>query len=371
MLTLTIQNLRGLKRVEWQLDPVTCVIGPNGAGKTTLVLAVRFLRAAWDRDIPFAVGSAFRTHVDLRHRDSPADEPIVIELKEGTRRWLFSIQPGDGVWMNTDELLTDGDETVVYCGADGRIALRGTVQPFNSNGKLATRLATDFGESHPSVAWAQKHLSAMHAFYNYRTDLIGESSPTDMNRHLASDGRNVGTMLRHWLQTREDRFRFDDVMSLMKEAFPEHVADIDFAELNAALAMRFYRPGDDVGFPAFTTAQGHLSLLVTAAAVVSIPRGGVVAIDEPEFALHPSAIGVLIQFIVDVAQQRGIRVLITTHSPVVLNALDQLSPGSIWRLRKDAPQLLPLEQDHDEAWLAALPIGRRLELGALGKNDDP
>ena len=82
-------------------------------------------------------------------------------------------------------------------------------------------------------------------------------------------------------------------------------------------------------FPAASISDGTLRALGVLLALFQVQRGGpgvpLVAIEEPEVALHPAAAGILLSSLVEAAENK--QVIVTSHSPDLLDnpALDAAS----------------------------------------------
>ena len=74
-------------------------------------------------------------------------------------------------------------------------------------------------------------------------------------------------------------------------------------------------------------SSGTLRVLALLTAVLEEPGRRIVAIEEPENNVHPTALGDLVQYLVEAS--RRVQVLITTHSPIVLNFLDDPKTVSV------------------------------------------
>ena len=68
-------------------------------------------------------------------------------------------------------------------------------------------------------------------------------------------------------------------------------------------------------------SDGTLRVLAIAAAMLSAPEGSLVVIEEIDNGVHPSRAHHLLQQIQDIASQRNLRVLLSTHNPAMLDAL--------------------------------------------------
>jgi AAA15 family ATPase/GTPase len=110
-------------------------------------------------------------------------------------------------------------------------------------------------------------------------------------------------------------------------------------------------------------------MLVLLCDVAAAEPGGVVAIDEPENALHPFAIREFLRRAEQRARQHDLTVVLTTHSPVVLNHFTQ-EPSRIHVLRAMDPSMpVRLDEIKSPEWLADFCLGDLYENCEFGAND--
>jgi predicted ATPase len=96
------------------------------------------------------------------------------------------------------------------------------------------------------------------------------------------------------------------------------------------------------------------SCLSRMAAVLSLMKPDqVVAIDEPEASLHPHVIRVFMHALEQLADDRGLAIVLATHSPVIVNALQA---EQIFALREGAEPICITELHHPD-WLAQFSLG--------------
>jgi predicted ATPase len=121
-------------------------------------------------------------------------------------------------------------------------------------------------------------------------------------------------------------------------------------------------PSDDVTFvfrmhgqdvPARLLSDGTLRALAIVTAVETAPRGRTLVIEDFADQIHPSRAGVLLNAIWDAAKRNGLRVLLTTHDPATLNALNAEQMKGVvlcwWDQDKGASQLAHLS-DLPDSW---------------------
>jgi predicted ATPase len=362
--TLTIQNLRAVRHASLELGPVTVLVGPNGCGKTTLVLALRMLRAAWDRQLDLAIVAHLGTK-DLRNWRAKPDEPVRIAIREGTFLWQLDIYP-DGTGFNWAEVLKDGEEVVVRRTIDGRTELAGQ-SPVVSVGSLAVRLADQLGVKSEALRWVAGLLSTFAGFHDPDVVGLGSGSQTDHNTYLDARGGNVANMLRKWSGKPKERWRSRITQEHLAATFPGLVKDFEFEEAGNILAMKFWANSND-SFAMNRAANGLRASLIHAAAVASGEPKGIIAIDEPEYALHPSAINSFMSYARSIAELKDIRLIFTTHSPVVLATMQSDLDG-IWVFTGgEAGTLKRVKEVTSLRILETMGVDHRFVHGSLGTN---
>ncbi|MHB8897048.1 MAG: AAA family ATPase, partial [Candidatus Geothermincolia bacterium] len=138
---------------------------------------------------------------------------------------------------------------------------------------------------------------------------------------LKEDGANLSAVLFDLCENQKKK----DVILEFIGALPERdVIDIDFvrtprSEVMVQLSETFggvERPCD-----AALLSDGTLRVLAVAAAVLSVPEGSTVIVEEVDNGVHPSRAQRLLQNINEVASKRRLNVVVTTHNPALLDAL--------------------------------------------------
>ena len=119
--------------------------------------------------------------------------------------------------------------------------------------------------------------------------------------------------------------------------------------------------------------DGWFVTLLHLTALASTDTGDVIAIDEPENALHPRAIKTLLPLMREWSKRRGVTVLLATHSPVIIDAFREC-PEKLY-VMEPGRDLLPvaLSELHEPDWLAHFALGdlyTHEEFGAPPRHDD-
>jgi predicted ATPase len=372
MLTLRAQNFRVLHHLSLPLREMSVLTGANGAGKTTALLALRVLRTAFDRGLPEAVSLVLGGSYNLKNHEAAEDEPIELGLDMGELSWRVRLTPRAATVDHlTEERLTRGSETIFHRDSLGNFYHRGQRQDLTPI--AAERLALSLMiESHPEDQEAAQMAAAIrHAQVFYDPDIRGlrdGGSKATEDRHLHTRGRNVFTMLRKWRDRREDAPRFKFVHEGLMAAFPRVYSGFDF-DTGQTITARVYRPGDETPNPISSEANGLIAMLLLLAQVAATPPGGIVAIDEPEHSLHPYAIRRFVRLARAWARQNDLTILVTTHSPVLLDEFNS-EPEQVFVLERGHSTFpARLDELHAREWLSSYTLGELYTGGEFAANE--
>jgi predicted ATPase len=212
-------------------------------------------------------------------------------------------------------------------------------------------------------------ITGISVFKPYRLDYVQRSEPIKPRQLvLGRTGKNLWSVLSNWQAAHlRTEGRFEWVMTEARKAFPGLIASMEF-ESGFPL---IFPPGvsdPDVALPPERAADGLLTGLLHLTAVAGARRGCVLAFDELENQLHPHAIRSLMAAMRQRAEEVDLTILITTHSPVVMNefrddleqvfVLDRTTPSSTFPVR--------VTDLHSEEWLAQAKLGTLYDQLAFG-----
>jgi predicted ATPase len=175
-------------------------------------------------------------------------------------------------------------------------------------------------------ALSQKRIPAAAEFV--RRDLQGivflDPSPRAMRGYagreetrLQGSGSNLSAVLWNLVQVPALRRQ---LLELIAEVPDHEIVDVAFIETprnEVMLTLRESVGGATREVAAALLSDGTLRILAIAAALLSVPSGSVVVIEEIDNGVHPSRAKHLLRAIDRMAQERGLQVLITTHNPAL------------------------------------------------------
>jgi len=138
---------------------------------------------------------------------------------------------------------------------------------------------------------------------------------------LAEDGRNLASVLRSLKNEQNENNGVNTITSALSHVV-EDIQDYAVSEVGSFLVTELQHHYSDnqlnnLSFPLAQESDGTLRILGILAALYQDPPRSLVAIEEPELAIHPGALGVLC----DVLQEASHRsqIMITTHNPDLID----------------------------------------------------
>lgn len=363
-LTLHIENLRALRKVTFSPRETSLLVGPNGAGKTTLLLALRCLSYGYERNMVDAVDTILGGGHQLKNRAATGAEEISFGIDIDDLSWRLRINPsGSSIDPLAAESLHQSGREIFRRDRSGVLSVG--KENLNSDGRLGIQTIINFHKIRPipmldgDIQWIQRIASFIQNLAVYHDpDLAAlrqHGSSLSDNKALATRGQNAFAMLRKWHGQKARRDRYSFVVEGLKATFPRICEDLDFEEAGQSVNLRIFPRGEDKRpTPIAHEANGLLQMLILLCDVASGEDGSMVAIDEPENALHPFAIREFFRRSSRWARTHNLTLLLTTHSPVLIDELTG-TPSRLFVLQEGL--LHRLDQLKELDWLAKFRLG--------------
>lgn len=324
---LTLRNFRSVREQSVELDDSTYLVGQNGAGKSNFVDAISFIAEAMTSSLPavlrrrggftkvahrYARGQSSTIGFSLKLSNLGDDSLVSAEYDLVLRGRDYRLE------VVRERCFVDGLRySAEYCreeDGDDENGMRwhGDVAPPKlSHSKLALPLVGD-----PRLSLVFEFLSDM-CIYRIDPAKLRDDPESYADWRLNDDGSNVASVL-HRI-AREHPYDFDDICELLARAVPG-IVGVQAKEHRDELALEFLlslRDGEG-RFDAANMSEGTLRVLGILVATHQHPPPALLAIEEPEASIHPGALGIVLDALR--AARRKSQVVVTTHSPEVLDA---------------------------------------------------
>ncbi len=87
--------------------------------------------------------------------------------------------------------------------------------------------------------------------------------------------------------------------------------------------------------PATMLSDGTLRVLSISAALLSVPSNSILVFENIDNDIHPSRMKALLEKVYQYAKERNFQVIITTHNPALMNAIERDEIGNVLHCNRD------------------------------------
>jgi predicted ATPase len=351
------ENFKSYREAEFPLAPLTLLIGTNASGKSNALEGIRFLswlsqgqrlddalRAVQEDDV------TIRGSLDTLGYHGAGSFSLGCSLASTSPWEHFEVTlhiEGNDLYIAEESIYGDHSKVPLYeiahspdeYGYEVKVAYNNFAQggrkpqiACSNQRSVLTQLDTPSRfnneksqETIPSVTEQFRRSLQQILFLDPDPRRMREYSFAD-EKKLIGDGRNLSGVLYNLCQ---DKDRKQEILDFI-EALPEQdFQDISFVETprnEVMVELTESFGGRKKAWDAPILSDGTLRVLAVGAAVLSAPEGSLIAIEEIDNGVHPSRAGMLLQSIQKIAEERNLRVVLTSHNPALL---DSLPNGSV------------------------------------------
>lgn len=342
--SLRVQNYRALRDVELKdITPLTALLGPNGSGKSTVFDVFNFLsecfrfglRHAWDRR---GKARELRTRgedgpivIELKYREA-ATQPVItyhLALDEGTKgpfvaeEWLQWRRGRHGKpFRFLDYRSGQGRATsgAMPDEQDKRVDI-----PLRTADLIAVNILGQFAD-HPRVAALREFITDWYVSYLAIDDARSQPEAGPQER-LSKTGDNLPNVVQYLSERHPER------LEAIFEALRRRVPRLESVRADLMPDDRLLLQIKDAPFErpvmARYASDGTLKLLAYLTVLYDPDPPQFVGVEEPENFLHPRLLPELAEEC-RAATERS-QLLVTTHSPFFLNALQPQEVRALYR----------------------------------------
>lgn len=375
-----VKNYRSIEDADVQMEPMTVLVGRNGSGKSSFVDAIKFVRDALRIGIENAITD--RNGFSSIRRWSPGRKhqvKIVLTIDQGDFYGNYEItlsSDGEGFKILREKASYRNKMRIRFLGGpknnilpdfDGSEAEYDDEDKFERHGKnwvtLPKSLQNDsknikylFNQPLEATALALPTLSLFGGFNHLQQYLTGDFYTIFPNtlripqkpmaeRVLNDHGDNFVSVLQHITR---DKVQKSEIVSVLSRVV-EGVCDIRVRPVGSFLVAELQHQDlaqeNGESGPWFDLSQesdGTLRMLgLLAALYQSSDESSLLALEEPEIALHPGALAILADELLAASRRRPI--LVTTQSPDLIARFPAANLRVVERV-EGVTKISPLEE---------------------------
>jgi predicted ATPase len=372
-----------------ELQALNVLIGPNASGKSNVIEAIELLHST-PTNFADAIrdgGGASEWLWKGREPTRPASVEVLVPNQFTTGRFMRYRLDFDSVNQRTmivDEALEEENKlpgrTDVFFfyrfnhgrpkvsiknskeqGSKVRTLQIETLRPDQS--VLAQRKDP---ELYPELTRLGQHFSNIQMFREWsfgRYASLRQPQRTDADESILSRNADNLALIINQIEYSEKKTRFED---LLKRFFPR------FEGINTRISggtVQFYLKETGFGrlIPPTRLSDGTIRFIAILATLLTPNPPPLVCIEEPEMGLHPDAMTLIAELLVEASER--MQIIVTTHSDSLVSALTNHAQSVLTCERlQGATKISRLQPEQLAGWLDKYLLGDLWKMGELGAN---
>ncbi|WP_288425203.1 ATP-binding protein [uncultured Spirosoma sp.] len=348
---VSIQNFKSLKDVTLDLRKVNLLIGPNNSGKTNFLKAIDFI-SSWSNgqilDKFDARALAFK-HSDHQH----SEIEVLAESTNSEQTYSYNLKTrGSQISNSEDEFI----ETLKKIARDGTILDNSSLNYHPYLGGIVDGQQISPGQYKPGhfiklhndtyTASAQVISKILEGVRIYKPDPNKLDKPSPVGRGDSTVAADASNLIAFFDRIRDEySATFAQIKADLAKCVPEFT-EINFQNVESTDELvkqfgdkTFKRIGLTDGrqntiYWADELSEGTLYFIALLCIINQPNPPKLLLLEEPEKGIHPRRIFEVIQFIFRLAEEKDVQVIMTTHSPIVVDMFKDM-PESVFIFDKD------------------------------------
>lgn len=314
---INIANFLSLKNVEIELGKLNVFIGPNASGKSNIIKAFKLLSNLANKGVPILEGYEKLDDIFFNF-DMNNEISFKAEFKINESNLIYILKLSNKGYFEEarieNKLVFSGSIT----GIKNVLTKQGSYTQYHSPSSIMYQPHNDSIEEVYILSEFMKGISV----YQFNPAKIRVSSPIANQNVIDEEGGNLARFILYLYLEKRELFR--QIEDTMKSVIPE-IEEI-IPHLDGGSVMLWIKSkGLKNNLKPFNISDGTLRILAYITALYSGSK--LVALEEPENSIHQH----LLETIVDLARKSPTQVIMTTHSPYLL---DHVKPEEIYVVNK-------------------------------------
>lgn len=340
-----IQNYRSIADCDVELEPLTLLVGPNGTGKSNFLQALAFMGRALSTTPQEALtGLGGLPEILRRAPEQTGILSIDIEARlpwgdEQSQTFSYGFEIGVAQRGNLSSFevrresckFTTPDHARQFSVSRGEVVDRGSYRVDHGSLQGVRSIGTDrlylpiASALQPTIYRELYDRLTSMQFYNFSLDALREPSSEAEGAVLGSSGEHLADVIGALSAVQPQVMnRIDAYLS----AISPGIKKVDRLALGGYVTLAFQAQAshgnDETEFGPNAVSDGTLRATGVLAALFQLAavdgRVPLIALEEPEIALHPAAAGVLFDALTEASERT--QILVTTQSPDLLDRSD-------------------------------------------------
>lgn len=335
---VVLRNYKSIGNCDVKLGPLTFLVGANGSGKSNFLDALHFVRDALTGTLENALNErGGLTEVRRRSGGHPNNFGIRLEFRliDGrAARYSFNIGALSerGYVVQREECVIDRDRHGPRFSIEGGKVVTSEMSfPSVTGDRLALVAVSGLAAFRPAF----DALTSM-GFYNLNPRAMRDPQKPQDGRLLKPIGENIASVIGHLARVAPQNLAI--IKDYLHTVVPT-VNDVDRKQMGTLETLEFRQSMKGATypwrFPAQNMSDGTLRALGVLTALFQANADYaplLVAIEEPETALHPAASAALREALNQASQMT--QVIVTSHSPELLDDM-AIGPESLLSVVSD------------------------------------
>jgi len=370
---LTIRNFKAITDMTISFTPMTVLIGENASGKSTILQALDFLRSSAFRDIPEYLREKGLNFEELKSQlnggqNKPIEFISIYEFLIGEKKqelsWYLQIDQTRGNWLIKEKMMNLSTSEEIYSRGiekDGSMTARepntvygapqAVVHSINELNLQASWLKYFSGTAHEQLLKPlMDYLSGSVLYGLLSPDSMRKGNGQTLLESIGINGINLAACIHN--MTPYEREQLDKTISKLVDYRVEiKTADVGRIELyiEEEFCSTVTRINKDhisdgllriIAFAVISFMESTIALatedddyLVTedGDTIVVQKREGLILLDEIENGINPYLTERIILSLRNLVDESDRQVIMTTHSPVMLNDFRPEEIVFLWR----------------------------------------
>ena len=352
------ENYKSFEKAELNLESVTSLIGTNSSGKSNAIEGIQILsEAATGLDLSIILDGTRNSDSHIRggsssccrFRTSSFKLGCLVDLDENYDLYYYiRISTNKRVWV---------EEEALYKVLNGNLSLPEGEKIFKTKkankdssdikaeynnkkvGKnpdiMCMRVSSVLAQLKSKLPQETTHDQECLSYINLVLDnlkgiFVLNPIPSIMRDYvritdtdLKSNCENISPVLYHLCQNEEKR---NELLNMVRNLPENEVQSIEFIKTQLddvifGLKEKYMSISEIVD--AKKLSDGTLKCIAILAAILSMPRGGILVVEEIDNGIHPGRVYALINTLERIGKERNIDIILTTHNPTLLNGYDK------------------------------------------------